>query len=118
MAQPGQPSAGVEDADAFGEACAVFGDAAALAHLQAFRAELAEQISRLDAAPPDPAALREVAHRTVGRAGTLGFPTLAEASARLDEALLQDAGVATALERWTQAARRAAAPPAGRTDLS
>lgn len=99
-------SMGIENEDAFSEACAVFGNADALARLRLFRAELSTHLDRVEA-ETDLGSLREVAHQTAGRAGLLGFPSLAQASARLDEAIRAQAGVSDALDQWTMQARLA-----------
>lgn len=98
----------VEDPNAFKEACAVFGNAGALARLEMFRADLAAQLREIERDRTDTEALREMAHQTAGRAGLLGFPALAEASARLDEALRTNTRVPLSLGLWTRQARRAA----------
>ncbi|WP_372615373.1 Hpt domain-containing protein [Aquicoccus sp.] len=103
-----QAAEGVEDPAAFREACAVFGDAGALAHLQTFRADLRTSLSRIGRGAMDTPSLREMAHRTAGRAGLLGFPALADASAHLEEAIRTNAGVRIALDRWTRQAQVAA----------
>lgn len=101
---------GVQDAEAFREACAVFGEADALARLHVFRTELATQLDRIEKGPSEPEQLREVAHRTAGRAGLFGFAALADASAQLEEALWHGTDPSAALLRWTEEARRAAKP--------
>lgn len=104
---------GVEDPDMFREACAVFGDAGALARLRMYRAELVTHLRLIWRDRTDVDALRRIAHQTAGRAGLLGFPTLAEASARLEEAIRTNAPVDVPLERWTRQARLAVS---GRAD--
>lgn len=109
-----QSEKSVRDLDAFAEACAVFGEQAALAHLRAFCRNLEKTLSWIESARPDHEALREMAHLTAGRAGVLGLPLLADASASLDEAAGRHTGVAAALDRWTTQARLAAeAAPSG-----
>ncbi|WP_104017269.1 Hpt domain-containing protein [Roseovarius nitratireducens] len=103
-----QAAEGIEDPDAFQEACAVFGDAGALARLHMFRADLETHLRWIGRDQADFETLRKIAHQTAGRAGVLGFPTLAEASARLDEAIRANTRVTLALERWTKQARFAA----------
>lgn len=98
---------GIEDLDAFAEACAVFGEANALARLQAFRADISAQLDRVRDDVMDKESLREMAHQTAGRAGLLGFPTLAEASARLDEAIRANTALRPTLDLWTTHARLA-----------
>ncbi|SEP18672.1 Hpt domain-containing protein [Salinihabitans flavidus] len=102
---------GVQDPDAFREACAVFGDEGALARLRTFRGDLAAHLSWIGQGQPDHADLRDVAHRTAGRAGFLGFSALAEASAQLDEATRRNRGIAAALDRWAEQARIVAEIP-------
>ncbi len=101
----------VLDPVAYGEACAVFGEADALARLREFCAELARHLTWIERDRPDHAALRDMAHRTAGRAGMLGFPALMEVSVTLDQAARRNDGVAVALDRWTEQARRAIAVP-------
>ncbi|MGI3212460.1 Hpt domain-containing protein [Roseovarius tibetensis] len=108
----------VQDADRYKEACAVFGDEGAQARVRMLRSDLSKQLTRIAQGRFDHAALREMAHRTAGRAGTLGFADLADASARLDDAARHNDGVAAALEHWTQQARRAAEPPTPAMDGS
>lgn len=103
-----QSEKSAQDLDVFAEACAVFGEQAALTHLQAFCRYLEKTLSWIESARPDHEALREMAHRTAGRAGVLGFPSLGDASASLDEAARHHTGVAAALDRWTKQARLAA----------
>jgi HPt (histidine-containing phosphotransfer) domain-containing protein len=109
--QSRQPDEAVQDADAWREACAVFGDEAARSRLCAFRKELAGHLARIGQGRLDDAALREIAHRTAGRAGFLGFKALTEASVALDEAARRRQGVAAALERWAHQAGRVAQAP-------
>ena len=106
----------VRDLDAFADASDVFGSDAALVHLRGFGAELEQYLSGIGRGTPDLEALRDMAHRTAGRAGVLGFPSLANASANLDEATGLNAGVTTALDHWTRAARQAAEIAARETD--
>lgn len=98
---------GVEDLDAFAEARAVFGDEDALSRLAQFRADLAAHLDLIGRDAADAKSLREVAHKTAGRAGLLGFPGLAEASGLLDEAISAGTGVPDALHQWTERAQRA-----------
>ncbi|WP_438362997.1 Hpt domain-containing protein [Nioella halotolerans] len=109
---------GVEDPDTFREACAVFGDAGALSRLRACRADLVTQLRLIGRNRTDVEALRKIAHQTAGRAGFLGFPALAEASAQLEEAIRTNASLTGPLQRWTQQARLAASgrPDACRDD--
>lgn len=100
---------GIEDPDAFKEVCAVFGDAGALARLETFRADLGTHLRGIECEQRDLEALREFVHQTAGRAGFLGFPALAEASARLEEAICANARVTLALEDWSKQARLAVA---------
>lgn len=103
-----QRDEGVQDMDTFKEACAVFGDEDALARLGMFRDELEAHLAWVAKPPPDQDALRDVAHRTAGRAGVLGFPALADASARLDDAARAGTAVAAALDHWIEQAQLAA----------
>ncbi|WP_296762302.1 Hpt domain-containing protein [Sediminimonas sp.] len=102
-----QAARGTQDPEAFREACAVFGDAGALARLDVFRADLETHLSWIEQGRPDHEQLREMAHRTAGWAGLFGFPALAEASAHLDEAVRGNPGIEAALARWTEQARLA-----------
>lgn len=97
----------VPDPDAFREACDVFGEADALARLQLFCTDLETQLARFEQGLPDREQLREIAHRTAGRAGLFGFPALVEASVCLDDAIRGDTGMMAALARWIEQARRA-----------
>lgn len=110
------PGDGVQDAEVFREACSVFGEAGARARLRMFQGELAQQLSGIEQGGVDAAELGKMAHRTVGRAGFLGFRGLVEASVGLDEAVRCNGNVAPALARWTQEARRAVAVPSGPDD--
>ncbi len=105
----------VQDHEAWEEACAVFGHEDAVARLRAFREDLAQHLDWTKQGTPDSAALREMAHRTAGRAGFLGFAALAQASAALDEAVHRQVGIDASLIRWRLEAKRAvgaaAAPP-------
>jgi HPt (histidine-containing phosphotransfer) domain-containing protein len=102
-----QAAKGIEDPEAFKEACAVFGDAGGLARLRMFRVALGTHLREIGRDHTDVDALREIAHQTAGRAGLLGFPTLAEASASLEEAIRANTRVPRALDRWTRQARLA-----------
>ncbi len=103
-----QHGEGVQDMDTFKEACAVFGHEDALARLRMFRDELEAHLAWVAKAPPDHDALRDVAHRTAGRAGVLGFPALAEASALLDDAVREGTAVEAVLHHWMEQAQLAA----------
>lgn len=102
-------STGVQDKEAFKEACDLFGHEGALMRLRKFGAELDECVRRIEQSLPDRDALREMAHQTVFRAGILGFSNLADASMDLEDAIRQKSGEATAIEQWTRQARLAAA---------
>ncbi|MEI4260281.1 Hpt domain-containing protein [Roseovarius sp. D0-M9] len=106
----------IRDLDAFADASDVFGPEAAMAHLRLFGTELEQHLSWIERGTPDLQALQDMAHRTAGRAGVLGFPSLANASANLDEASGLNAGVTAALDHWTWQARRAAEIAARETD--
>lgn len=110
-----QVARSIEDPEAFKEACAVFGDAGALARLDMFRLDLGTHLRGVVCDQKDFEALREVAHQTAGRAGVLGFPTLAEASAHLEEAIRANSHVTLALDHWTKQARFAVAGGADTT---
>jgi HPt (histidine-containing phosphotransfer) domain-containing protein len=103
-----QRAEGVQDMDTFKEACAVFGEENALARLGMFRDELEAHLSWVATGPADHQSLRDMAHRTAGRAGVLGFAALADASAQLDEAARDDTGLAATLDHWMEQAKRAA----------
>lgn len=103
----------VQDQDAFQEACAVFGESDALARLLDFRRDLVTHLSRIAQGPLDNETLRDIAHRTAGRAGVLGFPALTEACASLEDAARRDTGVASAVALWKEQAFLAARIPAG-----
>jgi len=106
--QSRQPDEAVQDADAWREACAVFGDEAARSRLCTFRKDLEGHLAWIGKGRPDDTALREIAHQTAGRAGLFGFPALVEASVALDEATRRSHGVAAALDRWTHEVGRVA----------
>lgn len=93
---------------AYDELRAVFGEDGARTRLLSFRKELNAYLAWTGKGSPDQAALRDMAHRIAGHAGFLGFPVLADASARLDEATSLNQGVAEALDHWTEQARRVA----------
>ena len=114
--QAGRQAMGVQDLDAFREACSVFGDEGALAHLRRFRQDLAEHLRWIGQGQPDQVALAKMAHKTAGRSGVLGFPALADACAGLEEAVRARRGVAAALDHWKQQARLAAEAPRGNAD--
>lgn len=96
---------GVQDAEAFREACAIFGTEEALARLRVFCEGLEEHLSGIEQGHIVREDLREFAHQTAGRAGVLGFPALVDASARLEEAIRGDTDVETPLACWTEQAR-------------
>jgi len=98
---------GIQDKDVYAEACAVLGDEGALAWLRVFRKDLADHLDRLGQGKLDTTAIRDMAHRTAGRAGLFGFRALSEASASLEDALRRDDGIAVALDHWTRQARLA-----------
>jgi len=102
-------SKGVQDREAFKEACDLFGHEGALMRLRTFCAELGECVQRIEQSRPDHDTLREMAHKTVFRAGMLGFSDLAEASMDLEDAIRRKSGEANAIEQWTRHARLAAA---------
>ena len=114
--QDGPRGDGVQNADVFREACSLFGEAGARARLRAFQDELAQQLSWIAQGGVEAAALGEMAHRTVGRAGFLGFHRLVEASVDLDEAVRRNGDIAPALACWTREARSAVAVPPGPGD--
>ncbi|MEI4233543.1 Hpt domain-containing protein [Roseovarius sp. D22-M7] len=107
---------GIQDPAVYREACKVFGEDGARAWLQLFRRDLAEHLAEIAQGRPTRATIQDIAHRTAGRAGFLGFRALAEASATLDGALRRGAGVAPALDRWIVQARRASEIPPGAPD--
>lgn len=98
-----------QDEEAWQEICEVFGESEALARLNTFRSDLRENIASISDGLQDLDALHHVAHRTVGRAGFLGFRALSEASVALDEAARGGTDVAAALDRWIVEARKVAA---------
>lgn len=98
----------IPDPEAFRDACAVFGEADALARLHMFRTELATQLAGIQQGQPEPEPLRQIAHRTAGRAGLFGFSGLAEASAQLEDAIRNGTDTTTALALWTELAQHAA----------
>jgi HPt (histidine-containing phosphotransfer) domain-containing protein len=98
----------LQDRAVYREACAVFGEDGARAWLELFRRDLAEHLAEIAHGRPTRAAIQDIAHRTAGRAGFLGFSALAEASATLETALRRECGVAAALDRWMEQARLAA----------
>lgn len=96
----------------------MFGEDGARAWLQLFHRDLAKHLAEIAHGRPTRAAIQDIAHRTAGRAGFLGFRALAEASATLDTALRRDSDVAPALDRWILQARRASEIPPGAPDAS
>jgi len=85
----------------------VFGEEGTLAWLRVFRKGLADHLARVEQDRYDPRSLQDIAHRTAGRAGFLGFRALADAFASIDEALRRDHGIAEALDHWIPQARLA-----------
>ncbi|MGM0661431.1 MAG: Hpt domain-containing protein [Pseudomonadota bacterium] len=85
----------------------MFGEEGALAWLLVFRKDLAEHLARIEHGFCETKALQDIAHRTAGRAGLLGFRALADASACLDAALRHNGVVAAARDRWISQARLA-----------
>lgn len=114
--QDGPSAPDVQDPAAFADARAAFGYEGALERLRMFRRDLDRHLSSIGEATPDHETLREMAHRTAGRAGFLGFPALADASLALDEATRLNRGVAAALDLWTEQARLAAEGPPAEAD--
>lgn len=100
---------GIQDRAVYREACAVFGEEGARAWLQVFREDLAGHLAEIAHGRPTRAVVRDIAHRTAGRAGLFGFRALGDASARLEESLRLDDGVAAARDHWTRQARLALA---------
>lgn len=103
----------MQDPDAFRDACDVFGEETALRHLRLFCEDLEGRLTRMKHDRPDDADLRNIAHRTAGRAGFLGFSSLVEASVALEEATIRNAGVDPALGRWAEQAHLAIQYAAG-----
>lgn len=104
-----RPSTARQDEEAWQEICEVFGDSEALARLDTFRTELRENLASISDGSLDLEAVQHVAHRTVARAGFLGFRDLTEASVALDEAARAGTDVAMPLERWIKEAGRVVA---------
>lgn len=98
---------GVQDPQVYEEACAVLGQEGARAWLDVFRKDLADHLTRVEEDRCDPGSLQDIAHRTAGRAGLLGFRALADASASLDDAMRRNKGIAAALDHWVPQARLA-----------
>jgi len=107
---------GIQDRAVFQEACTVFGEDGARAWMQVFRKDLTWHLAEIGHGPPTHAMIRDIAHRTAGRAGLFGFRALSDASAHLEDALRRDDGVAAALDHWTQQARLAVAASSDTTD--
>lgn len=98
----------IRDPVAFADACAVFGEEGAVERLAVFLDDLERHLCWIGQGAPDNDTLRDMAHRTAGRAGVFGFPALVEASVALDEATNRKNSVAAALELWIKQARLAA----------
>lgn len=113
--QATQHADAVQDMTVYAEARAVFGEAGAQARLRTFREELESHLLDIRQGLTDPVALRDMAHKTAGRAGLFGFAALVEASASLDEAARHDSGVAIALDHWIAQVRFAVGGTGGST---
>lgn len=98
---------GIQDQQVYEEARAVFGDEGALAWLLVFRTDLAEHLAQIEQGSCDTRSLQDIAHRSAGRAGLLGFRALADASASLDEALRRNDLIAAERDHWISQARLA-----------
>jgi hypothetical protein len=92
------------DPDAWREAREIFGQAEASSRLRIFLDDLARDRKILETTPPDRCVAREIGHRTAARAGILGFPALARASADLDQAARVGAGIDATRAAWIAAA--------------
>lgn len=97
----------MQDPEAFRDACDVFGEETALYHLRQFCEDLAIHLTGMERHRLDDADICEIAHRTAGRAGFLGFPALVEASVSLEEAIRRNSGVGPALDHWAEQAHLA-----------
>jgi len=105
----GRNVSGIQDRAVYQEVCAVFGEDGARAWMRVFRKDLAGHLAEIAHGQPTRAVIRDIAHRTAGRAGLFGFRALWDASARLEDALRRDDGVAAALDHWTRQAHLAVA---------
>ena len=95
----------MQDYETYTELRMVFGEDGARDRLLSFRKELLGHLDLTGTTTLDLAVLRDMAHGIAGRAGFLGFPALADASGKLEEASRLNTDVADALEHWTEQAR-------------